>query len=252
MALFEKFSIFVDSIDISHYMRTSWKKEDFIEAVKNNTTIAGALRTLGLAPLGSNYRTVHKYCQQWNLDTSHWLGKRYSKGTKRAQSPIVPDCKLFVRDNPHCIKNVKRRVLRDNLIPYKCAMCALENEWQGNFLSLHLDHINGDNCDQRLENLRFLCPNCHSQTETYCGKKTRIKTDNYETCIDCSKSCHRLAERCKSCAVKFRYKQNPKFNWPPDEELLAMLKTSNFSALGKKLGISDNAIRKRLRSRGLT
>jgi len=65
--------------------------------------------------------------------------------------------------------SVRRVIIKDDLIPYKCGECGI-SEWNNKKLALHLDHINGKNSDHRLDNLRFLCPNCHSQTETYTGK----------------------------------------------------------------------------------
>jgi len=65
--------------------------------------------------------------------------------------------------------SVRKTIIREELIPYECSKCGI-NEWNGKMLSLHLDHINGVNNDHRLENLRFLCPNCHSQTDTYTGR----------------------------------------------------------------------------------
>lgn len=64
---------------------------------------------------------------------------------------------------------IKLQIYENSLLPLCCAECGI-TEWQGKTLSLHLDHINGVNNDNRLENLRLLCPNCHSLTETYCGK----------------------------------------------------------------------------------
>ena len=73
------------------------------------------------------------------------------------------------RNNYH----TKNRILANNLIEYKCACCGNVGEWNGRPLVLQLDHINGDNCDNRLENLRFLCPNCHSQTDTFAGRNCK-------------------------------------------------------------------------------
>lgn len=66
--------------------------------------------------------------------------------------------------------SLKKRILDEKLLEYKCALCGNTGEWMGKELSLQLDHKNGKNNDHRLKNLRFLCPNCHSQTETYAGK----------------------------------------------------------------------------------
>ncbi len=68
---------------------------------------------------------------------------------------------------------MKSKIIKNKLIPYKCQCCDNEGEWLGKPISLHLDHINGVNNDNRLVNLRFLCPNCHSQTDTYAGKNKR-------------------------------------------------------------------------------
>lgn len=76
-------------------------------------------------------------------------------------------------------KHIKKIIIRDNLIPYQCS-CGI-SEWLDKPLSLHLDHINGNNKDNTLENLRFLCPNCHSQTETYCGRQLRGRSGETRT-----------------------------------------------------------------------
>jgi 5-methylcytosine-specific restriction endonuclease McrA len=68
---------------------------------------------------------------------------------------------------------LKTRLLKEGLITYECAICKNKGEWNGNPLTLQLDHINGINNDHRLENLRFLCPNCHSQTNTFSGRNKR-------------------------------------------------------------------------------
>lgn len=85
----------------------------------------------------------------------------------------IPDSKLFVKNCKHRRRIVKLAIIRDNLIPYECSICKLKNSWQNKTLVLQLDHINGINNDNRLSNLRFLCPNCHSQTETFCGSNTK-------------------------------------------------------------------------------
>ena len=72
------------------------------------------------------------------------------------------------------IARLKERLVKEGILEYKCAECGI-SKWNNKPLSLHLDHINGINNDHRIENLRFLCPNCHSQTDTYAGKNRKHK-----------------------------------------------------------------------------
>lgn len=77
---------------------------------------------------------------------------------------------LVKNSNYANISSLKKRLINENILEYKCACCGNAGEWNGKPLSLQLDHINGNNRDHRKENLQFLCPNCHSQTNTYAGK----------------------------------------------------------------------------------
>ncbi len=91
----------------------------------------------------------------------------YNKGKIR---PRISDSDAFVENSSLARHIVKKRIIRDKLLDYKCACCGLVDSWNGKHLSLQLDHINGINNDHRLENLRFLCPNCHTQQDTYAAK----------------------------------------------------------------------------------
>ena len=91
----------------------------------------------------------------------------------------IPNEKLFVKNSSY--KNythLKNRIINENLIPYECAFCGNEGEWKKKNLSLVLDHINGVKKDNRLENLRFVCPNCDSQLPTFKSKNIKYQRDN--------------------------------------------------------------------------
>jgi hypothetical protein len=209
--------------------------EQMIEAIKVSKNIKSTLTLLGMAPCGGNYKTLHGCVKRHQVDISHFTKGGYQPGY--ISKARFSNEELFVENSKCARSKLKARIIQENLIPYTCLRCNT-NEWQGETLSLHLDHINGVRDDNRLENLRFLCPNCHSLTDTYCGKANKLPP---KLC-KCGEEICRDSESCKSC-----YEQPTKITWPPDEELYEMLSNSSFVAVGKQLGVSDNAIRKHLK-----
>ena len=152
--------------------------EQFVELLKKSSTISEVLFKLGYTVKGNSwgYSQVKRRMDDLNLDCSIFKGK----------SPMIKTSKLntvkkedILKENCKHQRTVLRRyIIKNNLIPYKCAICGCV-EWQGRTLSLELDHINGINNDNRLENLRFLCPNCHSQTSTYGSRNQQLNSSEY-------------------------------------------------------------------------
>tara|TARA_R110002126_G_scaffold74440_1_gene185661 strand:+ start:104 stop:682 length:579 start_codon:yes stop_codon:yes gene_type:complete len=112
--------------------------------------------------LNCRVSTMHAYFTKMNIE---YIGNQSSKGKQ-----FISNADWFVENSTRGNMAIKKRIIYLKLIPYKCNHCDVEDSWNGDIINLHLDHINGDNRDNRLDNLRFLCPNCHSQTDTYCGK----------------------------------------------------------------------------------
>lgn len=144
--------------------------EQFKQIIKDSSSCAAAMRKMGFTCVGGNARNaVKRRLSELCIDVSHWEDK-----TKNAHAAILTSHdKYFAINTPHSGGHIRERLLKYNLIPYKCDICGNIGEWMKKPLRLQVDHINGDHNDNRLENLRFLCPNCHTQTETFAGKNVK-------------------------------------------------------------------------------
>lgn len=142
--------------------------------------------------------------------------------------------------------NLKKKLLKHNLLEYKCYVCDNPGNWNGKVLSLQLDHINGISNDNRLCNLRLLCPNCHSQTDTYAGKKNKIKSKKH--LIECKKCKTKVDNKvlCNACDAEIKFNRR-KVERPDNKVLLDDVNLLGYSATGRKYGVSDNTIRKWLK-----
>lgn len=147
--------------------------EEFQQIIESSTSLTDCCKKIGLSPYGSNARNhIKERCAQLGIDYANSfkpLSGDYHK--KRSYDEILVEHSTY-KNRVH----LKDRLIEDNLLEYKCAICGNTGEWNGLPLSLQLDHINGINDDNRLENLRLVCPNCHSQTETFSGKNLRQRS----------------------------------------------------------------------------
>jgi len=156
---------------------TAWKKttdEQLATIVANSKSMAEVLRAIGLAMSGGSHFHYSKRIRALGLSTAHFTGSVHNKGKpgpKRTASNIL------VRSRVREKTPLLIRALIESGRALECAgletPCHVKSVWHGKRLNLHVDHIDGDSTNNEEYNLRFLCPNCHSQTETYCRQKTR-------------------------------------------------------------------------------
>ena len=171
--------------------------EQFVELLKKSSTISEVLFKLGYTVKGNSwgYSQIKRRMEDLNLDHSIFKGKSAIIKTTKLNNVKKED---ILKENCKHQRTVLRRyIIKNNLIPYKCAICGC-TEWQGKTLSLELDHINGINNDNRLENLRFLCPNCHSQTSTYGSRNQQLNSSEYDISDDLRKMVEEKYDEVKS------------------------------------------------------
>lgn len=240
-------------------MRYKISDELFSEIVKNNFSIIECLRQMKLVGNGANYSTFHKRIRNLNISTLHFTGPAHGRGYSKK---TISNDEMFIVNSNVSSSHVKNRIIKGDMLPYKCSECQIF-EWRLKKLSLHLDHINGNNTDNRLENLRFLCPNCHSLTETYCGKNKRLKNIERGTaltpeqkklqkkklnfknkCINCDSLVYRNSIRCFKCSVYvpkgfIAKRKNPIIHSDKIIDFLEALKSGmNYTQIGKHLNVS--------------
>lgn len=150
--------------------RRTWTDQQLAEAVARRFNFSDVLRELGLRPAGGNHANVKRHVTRLGLDTSHFNNDGRLRGLRLyyVRRRLHPDDVFCEQSRVN--SSVLRRYALRHATDVRCALCANVGEWRGRPLTLQLDHVNGRYNDNRLENLRWLCPNCHSQTPTFAGR----------------------------------------------------------------------------------
>lgn len=154
--------------------KRSWTDEQLIEAVKSSRSTRMVIQKLGLIPDGGNYVQVYYGIKNLKLDTEHFKGMGWSKDLNVVTRPAIPLEQVLVKGRRCQSYKLKMRLISSNLKKAKCELCGWAEMSVDGRIPVELDHINGVNDDNRLVNLRILCPNCHSLQLTHRGKNKKV------------------------------------------------------------------------------
>ncbi len=184
---------------------------------------------------GGNYNTLRRKIKELNLDTSHFKGQAWSKGKNFIKRPTEDYLNNTKEISSWKLKN---RLLKEHLKENVCEMCGI-SEWNGKPISCQLHHKDGNNANNSLDNLQMLCPNCHSQTDNFAGKNLRQEKPREK------KTFAELSRINSHVNLGTRRIKRPSYEQFQKE--FAELQ-GNYSAMGRKYGVTDNAIRKWVKS----
>lgn len=224
------------------------------DAVSKAVSQSDALRRLGLRPAGGNHGTLKKLIAFYGISTDHFDPNWVLRGPRiRARIPLE---QILVEASTYPRRKLKDRLNEAGLKTRMCELCGQGESWRGGRMALILDHINGVGDDNRIQNLRVVCPNCAATLDTHCGRKNRIRVKP-RSCQLCGREFHpnyRRQRYCsRSCGSRYPRDRRPrpdrrKVRRPSYEQLMADVRTMSFLAIGRKYGVSDNAVRKWIRT----
>lgn len=166
----KKFSLKTNKKQFNQHV--NWTENQLKDAVRDSICLSQVLQKLEMGHSSGNYRTINKYIKRYNIDNSHFRATEVMSPKFVRRFPLE---EILIENSPYeWTNNLKKRLIEENVLTELCSECGI-NTWNNKRLVLQLDHINGHRNDNRIENLRLLCPNCHSQTETFSGRnKARL------------------------------------------------------------------------------
>ena len=214
----------------------NYQSEEIKQIVAISSSFKDFARKIGYSnsPSGDTIKMLKKKLEDY--DTSHFTSIPVK--IERSEENI------FIENSTASQSTLRKWYVKGEYTPYVCSICGQEPMWQGKELTLILDHINGINKDDRLENLRWVCPNCNQQLDTTGSKNPNRKiVAKKHYCIDCGVEVTKNSTRCQKCQAK---SQTISLEDMPitREELKDLIRNKPFTQIGKQFQMSDNSIRK--------
>jgi hypothetical protein len=230
---------------------------DARHAIRASRCWADALRRLGYESRGQNFRTLKRHAERWAIPTDHFDPHLSQK--RAGKTRLTPLNEVLVAGSSYARGTLKRRLYAEGLKQRKCEQCGQEEEWNGRKMSLILDHINGVSNDNRIENLRILCPNCAATLDTHCARNL----PRQRACAGCGEMFAPSHIRHRYCTLKcwgavrsdtsyvgpgasrgIPRPETRKVLRPTYWVLLSDIEELGYRGTGRKYGVSDNTIRK--------
>lgn len=227
--------------------RPAYSREQAEAAVSDSRSFSEALRKLGRRAAGGNHRTLRRHLAEWGISTAHFdpnAGRR--RGSERRVTPLS---EILVEGSSFSRGHLKERLYAAGLKTPRCELCGQGPEWRGRRMALVLDHVNGVPDDNRIENLRIVCPNCAATLDTHCGRNTSFR--EARPCAGCGARflpgtrSQRFCSR--RCAARRPRPEQRKVARPDLRRLEEEVAEFGFRRIGRRYGVSDNAVRKWLR-----
>lgn len=243
-----------------------YRKKYYIDLIKNSFSLREVCLKAGLVVTTGNYDTLKKIIKDENIDVSHF--KRQTKNVTEKRDITY----YLKKDIKIGTSLLKKKLFQEELKEKRCECCG-RTEWMDKPINLQLHHINGDNTDNRLENLQILCPNCHSYTDNYCGKNQKLNIKDKDipkkrTYVDIellqsllnetddinivAQKLNRVPKTIKKYIKQYNIQKTETkiTSYDVDKMIFLMKKYGNYTKVGLELGISDNAVRKRFKVLG--
>lgn len=226
-----------------------YTREQAEAAVRTSLSYSEAMRKVGLRPAGGNHRVFRRWVDDvWGIPTEHFDPDiARNDALRRAAIPLE---EVMVENSTYSRAQLKKRLFAEGLKERQCERCGQGEDWMGSRMALILDHINGVPDDHRLINLRVLCPNCAATLETHCGRKN-LRPKPSRSCLCCGVAFvprKRQQRYCSRHCAGRATAQGRKVDRPPAEQLMREIAETGYSAVGRRYGVSDNAIRKWVRA----
>jgi ribosomal protein S27E len=232
----------------------TYSREEASEAIAASLTYAEALRRLGMCPTGGAAPILKKWASRWGISTAHFdPDKARLRGLGHAPKELE---EILVEGSTYHRGHLKRRLFDAGLKERRCELCGQDENWNGHRISLILDHVNGVSTDNRLDNLQVVCPNCNAALETHCGRALRHPAEEVQ-CARCGETFLARNNRQRYCSryCGQRWSRDPgtpnyalrRVVRPPYRQLTAEIDQLGYERVGRKYGVSGNAIRKWVR-----